>query len=72
MQVLKADAQYNSLLFIAWLMHLEANFPQRDVFLERSRQYNSEVTEQDWSNSFVQFAKEFGVEFDPACLSVLV
>ena len=72
MQVLKADAQYNSLLFIAWLMQLENNFEARNIYLERSRQYNPEATEQDWSNSFAQFASEFNRSFDPTSFNVVV
>ncbi|MEL6929236.1 MAG: glycosyltransferase [Cyanobacteria bacterium J06600_6] len=69
MQVLKPDAQYNSLLFIAWLMHLEDHATQRDIYLERSRQYNSAATQENWSRSFAQFAKEFELEFDPQSLT---
>ena len=72
MQVLKPDAQYNCLLFIAWLMHLDGNFKQRDTYLKRSQQYNSEATNQDWSNSFVQFAREFGQSLNPVSLNLAV
>ena len=71
MQVLKPDAQYNCLLFIAWLMHRDDNFEQRDLYLKRSQQYNAAATLKDWKNSFTQFAREFETEFDPQSLASL-
>lgn len=64
MQVLKPEAKYNSLVFLAWLMHNEGYFKHRDICLKKSLAYTSQVTEQDWKDSFNRFAREFGSNFE--------
>jgi glycosyltransferase involved in cell wall biosynthesis/tetratricopeptide (TPR) repeat protein len=71
MQVLKPEAKYNSLVFLAWLMHNERYFEHRDVYLKKSCEYNSQVIEQNWADSFTRFASEFGSNFTPQYLNNL-
>jgi glycosyltransferase involved in cell wall biosynthesis/tetratricopeptide (TPR) repeat protein len=71
MQVLKPDAKYNSLVFVAWLMHNDSYFELRDHYLKQSQKYNSQITTADWIKSFTRFAREFGYEFDPQSLNNL-
>lgn len=65
MQVLKPDAKYNALVFLAWLMHDEGYFELRDSYLQKSREYNSQILESDWVNQFTRFSDEFSKNFDP-------
>ena len=74
MQVLKPEAKYSALVFLAWLMHGEGYFDCRDNYLKQSLEYtvfNSQETQVDWVEKFIRFANEFGNDFDPQSLSDL-
>jgi hypothetical protein len=75
MRLLQPQAQYNTLVFLAWFMYCKGDRERTTNYLNKSLEHTSYLTQEtslDWVDNFTRFARDSGCEFNPQSLQALV
>jgi len=75
MHLLQPQAQYNTLVFLAWFMYRTGDSDRTTKYLNKSLKHTPYLTQEtalDWVDNFTRFARDSGCEFNPQSLQALV